>query len=254
MSVLCYHSIACGWDNAVSVEKADFDRQCEILHRRGGVVPLSAVRDRLAGGGALPPGQIVLTFDDGFADYAEHAVPIMQRLGLPAVMYVVAGAITPSGVTVDWVRGLDPADAPPLLTAEQVRELHDRGWEIGSHSMAHRDLPTLTEAECLEDLRDSRRLLSDLLHADVRTLAYPFGRHAPHVRRAAERAGYDLAFALPEGPEPPGPFAVPRTGVYRGNPDWKFRVKTSRVYPAVRTSVPYQLLRSGVGSLLRLRR
>jgi peptidoglycan/xylan/chitin deacetylase (PgdA/CDA1 family) len=183
---------------------------------------------------------MVLTFDDGFADYFEEAVPIMEKHGLTATMYVVAGSITEGGVPVNWITGLDPGDAPPLLTADQIRELHDRGWGIGSHSMAHRDLPTLTEAECLADLRDSRDLLSDLLGEPVTTLAYPFGRHAAHVRRAAQRAGYRFALALPEGPESKGPFAVPRSGIYRGNPLWKFAVKTSRWYAGARTSSLYQ--------------
>lgn len=239
MTILCYHSVACGWENLVSVEAADFERQCSLLHRRGGVVPMASVRDRLAAGQPLPADTTVLTFDDGFADFATHAVPTMARYGLTATMYVVAGSVTESGVRVDWVRGQDPETAPPLLTPDRIRELFDRGWEIGSHSMAHRDLPTLTEAECLRDLTESRELLGDLLGAPVTTLAYPFGAHAPHVRRAAERAGYECAFALPEGPEAAGPFAVPRTGIYRGNPIWKFRVKTSQWYPTVRTSTAY---------------
>ncbi|WP_219416038.1 polysaccharide deacetylase family protein [Pseudonocardia nigra] len=249
MPILCYHSVACGWEDPVSVEPVDFERQCRTLQRRGGTVPLSAVRDRLAADGTVPVGATVLTFDDGFADYAEHAVPIMQRYGLTATMYVVAGSVTPNGVAVGWITGLDPADAPPLLTADQIRDLHDRGWEIGSHSMAHRDLPTLSEAECLADLRESREILSDLIGHPVTTLAYPFGRHAPHVRRAAHKAGYACAMALPEGPEPGGPFAVPRTGIYRGNPMWKFAAKTSRWYPAVRTSSVYQRAAAAVRGL-----
>jgi peptidoglycan/xylan/chitin deacetylase (PgdA/CDA1 family) len=249
MSVLCYHSVACGWDDPVSVEAADFVEQCRILRDRRRVVPLAAVRDRLASGHGLPRGTAVLTFDDGFADYAEHAVPTMERFGLPAVMYVVAGAITAEGVPVNWITGLDPAKAPPLLTADEVRELHDRGWEIGSHSMAHRDLPTLSEEECLADLRDSRELLADLIGAPVPTLAYPFGRHSAHVRRATERAGYELAFALPEGPEVGGRFAVPRTGIYRGNSPLTFRAKINSIYPLVRRSAPYQRLREGAARL-----
>ena len=247
MSVLCYHSVACGWNDPVSVEAVDFEDQCRILRLRRQVVPLAAVRDRLASGHGLPRGTTVLTFDDGFADYAQHAVPTMARFGLPAVMYVVAGAVTGEGVPVNWITGLDPAQAPPLLTADEVRELHDRGWEIGSHSMAHRDLPTLTERECLIDLRESRELLADLIGAPVTTLAYPFGRHAAHVRRAAERAGYELAFALPEAPEVGGRFAVPRTGIYRGNSPLTFRVKISPLYPAVRTSATYDRLRTAAG-------
>lgn len=234
MAILCYHSVTCGWDDPVSVEPDDFARQCALLAASRTVVPLAAVRDRLAAGQALPPRTTVLTFDDGFADFAEWAVPIMLRHGLPAAMYIVAGSVTPAGVPVNWIRGMDAKDAPPLLDVEQIRELHRQGWEIGSHSLAHRDLPTLSEGECRDDLRQSRELLSDLLGAPVDTLAYPFGNHAPHVRRAAEHAGYALALALPEGPEEAGRFAVPRTGVYRGNDGWKFRVKTQPWYATAR--------------------
>jgi peptidoglycan/xylan/chitin deacetylase (PgdA/CDA1 family) len=241
--ILCYHSVAPGWDDPVSVEPADFERQCRTLARRGGTVPLAAVRDQLAVSGVPPRGVTMLTFDDGFADYAEHAVPIMERYGLHATMYIVAGSLRPAGVPVDWIRGLAPAEAPSLLTAEQICDLHERGWEIGSHSMAHRDLPTLTEAECRADLSESRELLSDLLGEAVTTLAYPFGRHAGHVRRAARAAGYSCALALPEGPEAGGPFAVPRTGIYRGNPTWKFAVKTNPLYGRVRTSALHERVR-----------
>jgi peptidoglycan/xylan/chitin deacetylase (PgdA/CDA1 family) len=243
VTILCYHSVAPGWDDPVSVEPADFERQCAVIRRGGGTVPLGSVVDRLAAHGVAPRGATVLTFDDGFADYAEHAVPIMERYGLTATMYIVAGSVTGSGVGVDWITGLGAADAPPLLTPDQIRDLHGRGWDIGSHSMTHRDLPTLSEAECLADLRESRDLLSDLLGVAVTTLAYPFGRHAAHVRRAAERAGYTVAVALPDGPEEAGPFAVPRTGVYRGNPEWKFRVKSSEWYLRMRTSATYRRIR-----------
>ena len=237
MSVLCYHSVTCGWDDPVSVEPDDFESQCTLLRATRTVVPLASVKERLAGGQKLPARTAVLTFGDGFADFAEWAVPIMLRLGLPAAMYIVAGSVTEAGVPVNWIRGMEPSDAPPLLEPAQIRELRRQGWEIGSHSMAHRDLPTLSEQECLADLTESRELLSDLLGEHVDTLAYPFGRHAAHVRRAAERAGYTLAFALPEGPEEPGRFAVPRTGVYRGNERWKFLVKLQPWYAPARRLV-----------------
>jgi len=241
VTLLCYHSIARGWDDPVSLEPADFERQCALLARRGTVVPLAQVAERLAAGAGLPPGTSVLTFDDGFADYAEFAVPILRRYRLPATMYVVAGSITDASLPVDWITGLPAADAPPLLTTDQIRELHAEGWSFGSHSMFHRDLPTLSEAECAADLAESRELLADLIGAPVTSLAYPFGRHTPHVRRAAEQAGYAFALALPDrGAEDGGRFAVPRTGIYRGNGILRFRMKTSRLFPALRGAPGYR--------------
>jgi hypothetical protein len=68
-------------------------------------------------------------------------------------------------------------------------------------------------------------------------LAYPRGRHDDDVRKAAARAGYTHAFALPEEPEEPGPYAVPRIGIHRGNSVATVRVKSARAYLPVRTRV-----------------
>jgi len=251
VTVLCYHSIACGWDNAVSVEPADFEQHCALLARRGRVVPLSAVADRLAAGSAPPRGLDVLTFDDGFADFAEVAVPILRKYELPATVYIVAGSLTREGVSTNWITGVAPEDAPPLLTADRIRELHAEGFSFGSHTMAHQDMPTLTEAECLADFRQSRELLSDLLGEAVTSLAYPFGRHSAHVRSAAEKAGYGFALALPDSAEESSRFAVDRTGVYRGNGGLRFRIKTSPVFPVLRSAPGYLPATSAVKRALK---
>jgi peptidoglycan/xylan/chitin deacetylase (PgdA/CDA1 family) len=114
--------------------------------------------------------------------------------------------------------------------------MQDAGVDFQSHSWANRDLVDLTMDECVRDLRDSRELLSDLLGRPVTLLAYPRGLHSEQVRQAAERAGYSHAFTLPEGPERPGPYAVPRVGLYRGNGRLTVAMKATRSYLRLRTS------------------
>ncbi|MEJ2888017.1 polysaccharide deacetylase family protein [Actinomycetospora aeridis] len=235
MTVACYHSVDPDWDQELSVEPDAFARQCAVLARRR-VVSLDAVEARLAAGAALPRRRVLLTFDDGFADNAVHAAPVLRRHGLPATFFIVAASLTPGGVDVDWVRGVPADEAPPLLDVDAVRALAAEGHTIANHSWSHRDLTQLSESECLTDLRDSRELLSDVLGRSVTTVAYPFGRHAAHVRRAAQRAGHTCAFGLPDRPEETGPFAVPRVGIYRGNNLATFRLKMSEPYLRVRTS------------------
>ena len=82
-----------------------------------------------------------------------------------------------------------------------------------------------------------------MLGRPVRLLAYPRGRHAPHVRDAARKAGYTHAFALPEGPEPAGPYSLPRVGIYRDNGVRDLRLKVTPGYLALRTGRPYQTVR-----------
>jgi peptidoglycan/xylan/chitin deacetylase (PgdA/CDA1 family) len=191
--------------------------------------------------GRLKRGLAVLTFDDGYAGIYEHAFPILARLKLPATVFLVAQTLAPAGRPIDWV------DTPPpptlrTLSIDEVREMQAAGITFGSHSMAHRDLTTLGEQECERDLRDSRLLLEDALHGPIRLLAYPRGRHDVRVRRSAQRAGFSHAFTLPEGPEDPGPYAIPRVGIWGHNGLWALRVKSSRWYLTARTGRVYRAL------------
>jgi peptidoglycan/xylan/chitin deacetylase (PgdA/CDA1 family) len=235
MTIFCYHSVESGWESPLAVEPDAFLRQAAWLQRRRRLLPLADALPRLDASGRLPSGEAALTFDDGFAALHEHLLPVIRQTGLPATVFLVAQTLTPHGQVVDWV---DTPGTEPLstLTLDQILEMQDAGVDFQSHSWAHLRLTELSEAECMTDLRDSRELLSDLLGRPVTLLAYPRGLHEAHVRRAAERAGYTHAFALPEGRERPEDFAVPRVGIYRGNGQLTLRIKAARPYLPVRTS------------------
>ena len=236
MTVLCYHTVEPDCPSRVAVDPEAFRAHMAHLagHRR--LVPPEDGPRLLDRRGRLPRGAAAVTFDDGLSGVAEHAAPVLASLGIPSVVFVVAETIAPGGRSVDWV---DDAPAePPLrtLSADDVRALAAGGMRIGSHSWAHRHLPDLSESEVKADLLDSRALLEDVLGAPVRQLAYPRGQHAPHVRRAAEAAGYKAAFTLPERREPVGAYAIPRVGVYPGNSVRDLRIKLTRRYLDLRLS------------------
>ncbi len=245
MSILCYHAIEDGWPSPLAVSPAVFDEQCAWLARHQRVVG-AAEAAHMMHNGVLPRGVSAITFDDGFASVREHALHSLNRHRLPATVFVVANTLAPGGLKVSWVD--TPAPYPMrTLNIGQVLEMVDAGIEIGSHSLEHHDLTALSATDCERDLRASRELLEDLLGRPVRTLAYPRGRHSPIVRDCAERAGYDWAFALPTAHEDPGPFAVPRAGVFPGNSLRALRIKTRRRYVAARTSRGFQTLRRWQG-------
>jgi peptidoglycan/xylan/chitin deacetylase (PgdA/CDA1 family) len=219
----------------MAVEPEAFAAHAAWLGRHRQVLPLPAALPRLDRTGRLPRGTAALTFDDGFAALREHVLPVLLRERLPATVFLVAQTLTPGGRPVDWV---DTPGTEPLrtLTLDQVLEMQDAGVAFQSHSWAHSDLTALSEEACERDLRDSRELLSDLLGRPVTLLAYPRGRHSNRVHRSAERAGYTHAFTLPDRPERPGPYAIPRVGLHRGNGPWVLRVKAARPYLPLRTS------------------
>jgi peptidoglycan/xylan/chitin deacetylase (PgdA/CDA1 family) len=237
VTILCYHSVQPDWESPLAADPVDFARQCAWLARNRRVLPLSDAVSRLDRSGRLPKGSAVMTFDDGFATLFEYAMPALRRHRLPATVFLVAQTLTPQGQPVDWVDS--PPPHPPAglstLTRDQVLEMRSLGVDFQSHSYAHHDLTTLGFDSCVRDLRESREFLSDLLGRPVSMLAYPRGRHDEVVRRAAERAGYGHAFALPERAEQPGRYSIPRVGVYRGNSMATVRIKSARSYLAVRT-------------------
>ena len=236
--ILCYHSVESGWTSPLAVPPEDFEAQCAWLARSRRVVDLPEALARADRRGRLPRGMVAITFDDGFADLYANALPVLTRFRLPATVFIVAQTLTPGGKEVDWV------DTPPewplaTLTLDQILEMQEAGVRFASHTWSHRDMPSLDEEEAVRDLRDSRELLEDLLGRPMPYLAYPRGRHAEHVRRATERAGYTHALSLPIGPEFEGRFAVPRVGIFQGNRLPVVRAKASRWYLPLRTGTAY---------------
>lgn len=142
--------------------------------------------------GAAPPARtVVITFDDGLADFAEHAWPRLRERGLPATLYAVAGRL---GGRSGWMPG--PAGQLPMLSAAELRGLADDGLEVGAHSVTHPQLDCLPLPYAREEIRDSRAILEDTLAREVTTFAYPHGYHDRAVRRAVVDAGYTSAAAV----------------------------------------------------------
>lgn len=152
---------------------------------------VSELCDRLDAGAELDPRTVLVTFDDGLADFGAHAWPVLRDHGLPATLYVVSGCV---GGTARWLARFGPA--PAMLGWDDVRRLDEEGCEIGAHSVGHPELDTLSTAELTEEVRASGQALERELGHRVRSFAYPHGYHDRRVKQAARDAGYDAACAV----------------------------------------------------------
>lgn len=187
--MLLYHKVAevarGSCHPAIHVRPAQFVDQLALL-RRLGAHPIS-LSDYLAyrrGDAELPPRAVVLTFDDGYLDNYEVALPILQRFGFPATVFLVSQLI---GKTNAW----DP-DEPqvPLVGVGHIREMQRARIEFQSHTCTHPRLTTLTPAAAARELGESRTELEQVLGRPVCAVAYPWGAHDPMIERLAEDAGY----------------------------------------------------------------
>jgi peptidoglycan/xylan/chitin deacetylase (PgdA/CDA1 family) len=192
---LMYHSI--GGSDRLAVRPDVFAENLAYL-REHRFTPISLTVlarwvDERARGRAeirLPDRPVLITFDDGYGDAHEHALPILSRYGFPAAVFVTTG----------WLRGpgTRAVNRPPgrMLTWTQVRELAEHGIEIGAHSHSHAQLDQLSDADLRDELSRSRGLLEDRLGRSVTTMAYPYGYSSARVRRAVRAAGYAAACAV----------------------------------------------------------
>jgi peptidoglycan/xylan/chitin deacetylase (PgdA/CDA1 family) len=233
MSILCYHSVSPDWRSPLSVTPQVFDQHCAWLASRRTMVDLDTAVANMKPNGSLPSHLATVTFDDGFSDLYEHALPVLMKHKIPCTIFVVVGTLLRQNPDVTWV------DDPPqqrlnVLSLDQIHEMRKMGVQFASHSYSHHDLTKLSDYECELDLRESRILLEDLLGSRVRYLAYPRGFHNERVRKAAQKAGYSHAFAMMEKPHIVDKYAVTRVGVFGHNGLFTLGVKISPWYVPVR--------------------
>jgi peptidoglycan/xylan/chitin deacetylase (PgdA/CDA1 family) len=110
-----------------------------------------------------------------------------------------------------------------------LRSLVQRGHEVGSHGVSHRDLTQLSPADLEREVRESKDRIESELRRPCRFIAYPYGADDTRVHAAARDAGYLAGFTLTERPGPLDVFAIPRVDIYRRDGLLGATLKTSAV-------------------------
>lgn len=258
--VLAYHNIVDDREVRAGASghlaASTFAAQMEVLARLADVVPVGELAGP-AGERARP--RVAITFDDGYASALHHGVPVLTSLGLPATFFVCPALM---GAGPFWwdCEGLDVWGRRPEL----LERLQGRGalvWErlraeghttrspdddlrpasldvlleaaarpgigIGSHTMNHPNLASLTEGDVRRELTESRAWLSSRFPSFVDWVAYPFGLANGMVERVAREVGYAGAFVLDGGWIPPGASitALPRLNIAAGLSVRGFRLR-----------------------------
>lgn len=192
--VLLYHSVSdtpTGRFGPFTVSRAQLAAHLDVMLERGHrPITVAQLFDGLASR-TLPDRAVVLTFDDGFADFAVNAWPLLTDRGLTATLYVTAGDL---GGRSEW---LAPVGARlPMLSRREITDLAADGCEIGAHSMTHPHLDCLPDVFAAEEIRASKAVLEDVIGARVDSFAYPHGYHSRATKELVVAAGYRSATAV----------------------------------------------------------
>ncbi len=196
-----YHRIVeappAGSRHGTWVTRERFAAQLDSLARRGfTTITFRDYAAYLDGARALPRRPVVLTFDDGYADNYDVALPLLRSHGMTAVVFLVADR----NVTTNLWDAAGGEPQVPLLASDQIREMGDYGIEFGSHTLSHARLTALAPDALAGELEGSRRALEERLGRPVDSLCYPYGAVNAAVKEATERAGYVFGVASDSGP------------------------------------------------------
>lgn len=183
--VLCYHRVESGSGRQLDLARDVFDAQMEALAAGPGVVTLDAALDLLAAPSPPERDPVVVTFDDGTADFADHAVPVLERHRVPATLYLATA----------FVEEQRPMayDARPL-TWSALRDCAGTGLvTVGSHTHTHLLLDRAPAAVAADELDRSVGLIHDRLGVDATHFAYPKAVAGSDDAQAAVRARFRSA-------------------------------------------------------------
>lgn len=220
MKVLTYHNIDIPPKEAklktLYVKPSKFKRQLFLLKRFGyNTPPLNHI--------TFNKKDILLTFDDGYKDFSENALPIIKNFGFRAVVFVVA----------DLVGSYNQWDWQKLNIKKQLMDWKDidyilkQGVEIGSHTLTHPFLTKISPQEAYREIEFSKKKLEDKLGVEISSFCYPYGDYNTTIRDMVEKAGYRYAFTTKNGSfnKEDDPYQIKRATVFGNMTLFEFGLK-----------------------------
>jgi len=195
--ILCYHKIAPPPKQArikgLYLEPKLFLRQMSEIKQEGLTASFLGCSD------VSMKETITITFDDGFVSNFIEAVPLMKKVGVQAINYLVADRI---GQTSDW-EAREGGEADPLMDELQVREWLAAGHQIGAHTCTHPRLSFLSRDQAKEEILASKKKLEDRFGLPMDHFAYPYGDYNQTTVELVREAGFKTAVTMHRGVNTP---------------------------------------------------
>lgn len=187
---LLYHRVADTHPNDWTIDCDRFRYQMDWLKKNFDLVTLGEAQRRIAAGRNSRPTMCV-TFDDGYAENCDFAIPWLIENQIPVTYFVTTDNIlTGCPFPHDVERGFP---LPPN-TVDEIQQMSADGVEIGAHSRTHADLgANLTDDELRKEIAGSKRDLEAILGKSVNHFAFPYGLHH-NMTSAGFRIAYEAGF------------------------------------------------------------
>jgi peptidoglycan/xylan/chitin deacetylase (PgdA/CDA1 family) len=223
LHTLTYHRFGEATRDPFCVSAREFDNQMSYLADRSMAVSLREVEEYLSGRRDLPRDSVLVTIDDGFLSTYSAALPVLKRYNIPAVAFISPGLI--NGHVPGGQAGTIPE---PYIGWDEAARLAEGGVDLGSHSLSHRSVARIDNAQARDEIFRSRQMIEEHTGTTVTAFAYPYGTRAdfnPFVAGLVREAGYRCAFTSQHGAitAHSDAFMLPRVKVEGGEKLWMFR-------------------------------
>jgi peptidoglycan/xylan/chitin deacetylase (PgdA/CDA1 family) len=216
--VLIYHRVGETRGLEIDLSLEAFTEQLCELKRRGPILSLAAAREAAAASQELEAS--VLTFDDGFQETFDCAVPLLRSLAVPAHFY-----LSTSNIVQGWIPtsgGRAPAVTPATISSLASDPL----FTFGSHGHTHRVLTRLTEKEVEDELHRSSAMVEDWTGAPSEHFAYPKGLWDSRTECIVKKSFQTAAIVGSRPLRPRGnPFRIPRYPIQASDDVYLFNAK-----------------------------
>lgn len=236
--MLCYHGVSGSWPDPLAVGPERLRAQVKRLLDRGWRP--ATFSDAV---GASAPGRtLAVTFDDGLRSVARLALPVLRELGVPATAFVPTGYVG-GGKPFAWPEtehwlGTEHADELEGMSWDELGELREAGWEVGSHSDTHAHLTSLDDERLLAEMRRAKEAIEARL-GECRSIAYPYSDVDGRVVAAALKAGYEAGAAVLPVRHRSDRMLWPRVPVLATESDLAHRLHTSRPLRRLQSTRPW---------------
>ncbi len=170
-----------------------------------------------------PHKSVVITFDDGYMDNYESALPILREYNFPATVFVVSSLV---GKTNNWMRA-DGYPEKPLMGWHEIEKMKGNGITVGSHTVNHYHLSHLSLEDAKREIEDSKKFLEDKLGIPINHFAYPHGDMNESIMNMVKEAGYRTACLTRSGfnSKELNLFELRRLEIYGTDSIWQFAIK-----------------------------
>ncbi len=129
--------------------------------------------------GTVPCKSVMLTFDDGYKNVYQKALPIMQEYNYPGVASVIIATM----------------DERWYMTGDEIRALRENWWDIASHTWTHPILTNISLEQIRHEIQWSKKALERWFGGEIQTFVYPGWYYGPETLKITKESWYIYGFS-----------------------------------------------------------